>query len=63
MISVISTAVVALLVVGMAALAIWSLRKEKREGKSSCGGSCGCDCAGCHGSSFTELQTLTLKKK
>lgn len=63
MISVISTAVVALLVVGLAALAIRSLRKDKREGKSACGGSCGCDCAGCHGASFAELERLALKKK
>ncbi len=63
MMSMISTAIVALLVVGMAAFAVRTLVKDKREGKSCCSGSCGCDCAACHGASLDELEALMLKKK
>ncbi|MBR3015884.1 MAG: FeoB-associated Cys-rich membrane protein [Clostridia bacterium] len=36
------TIVVSLLLIGLVTLAILRLRKDKRQGKSSCGGNCGC---------------------
>ena len=36
------TIVVSLAVAGMAAAAIIQLRRDRKRGKSSCGGSCGC---------------------
>lgn len=45
---IISTAIVGLVVLGAAALAIRSLVKDRKEGKSACGCGCSCDCSGCH---------------
>ena len=45
-----ATVLVALLIAALAALAVYVLRRDKKRGRSSCGGSCGaCPMAGaCH---------------
>lgn len=42
---------VALIVLGLCALAVWRLHVQKKKGKCGCGGSCGCcsNSGTCHG--------------
>ncbi len=48
LISNLGTIIVFILVVCIVALIIYSMRKDKKQGKKSCG----CGCSGCPGSSF-----------
>ena len=41
------TALVCLCIIGLVAAAIWSMRRDKKAGKSACG----CNCSGCAGCS------------
>ncbi len=63
MMSYISTAIVGLIVIGVVFLAVRSLRKDQKAGKSLCGGGCGGDCACCRGSVFTDLEDYAEESK
>ena len=43
-----STLIVSLLLIGLIVLIIYRMRKDKKQGKSCCGGNCGHCQMGCH---------------
>lgn len=51
------TIIICLVLVAVFGLLVWSLIRDKKKGKSSCGGCCSSCAMGCHCHSATQNQT------